>query len=160
MDKEISISNKYEIMNHELCQINDIIKNHVTTYNRRFEYYTIFCSWNLLFDNDISIDVKSRVMYTFRVLHQNFEKNLKNKINRCEKEGLKFSHVSEMNITFKTRLDHMTYRHFLEQPIPMVERLIKKKSYKNYELIKTLDDIDRTLHMGPYETGNENIDED
>ena len=29
-----------------------------------------------------------------------------------------------MNITFITRLDHMTYNHYIEQPMPMVERLI------------------------------------
>ena len=61
----------------------------------------------------------------------------------------------EMNITFITRLDHMTYKRYLEQPMPMVERLINRKLYKNYDLIKTLVDIDLTLHMGPYETVKE-----
>ena len=74
MDNEISIVNKYKITNLELCQINDIVKNHVTSYIRGFEYYTFVCNWNLLFDNDVSIDVKSMVMYRFRVLHQNLEK--------------------------------------------------------------------------------------
>ena len=35
--------------------------------------------------------------------------------------------------------------------MPMVERLIDKKLYKNYDLIKTLGGIDRTLHMGKLE---------
>ena len=42
--------------------------------------------------------------------------------------------------------------------MPMVERLINRKLYRNYELIKTLDDIDLTLHMGPYDTGKESSD--
>ena len=54
----------------------------------------------------------------------------------------------------------MTYKHYKEQPMPMVERSINRKLYRNYELIKTLDDIDLTLHRGPYETGKENSDED
>ena len=62
-----------------------------------------------------------------------------------------------MKITFITRLDHKTYKHYIEQPMPMVERLINKKLYKNYEFIKTLDDIDLTLHMGPYESGTRDI---
>ena len=62
-----------------------------------------------------------------------------------------------MNITFKTRLDHMTYKHYFEQLMPMVERLINKRLFKNYELIKTLNDIDLTLHMGAYETGKADI---
>ena len=66
-------------------------------------------------------------MYRFRVLHQKLEKNLRNKNNSYENKGLEFSHISEKNITFETRLDHMTYKHYLEQPMPMVERLINKK---------------------------------
>ena len=41
--------------------------------------------------------------------------------------------------------------------MPMVERLVNTKLYKNYELIKTLDGIDLTLHMGVYEKGREDI---
>ena len=35
-----------------------------------------------------------------------------------------------MNFTFKTRLEHMTYKHYVEQPMPMIERLIDRKLYK------------------------------
>ena len=80
-----------------------------------------------------------------------------NKINQYERQGYEFSHISEMNITFLTKLDHMTYKHFIEQPMPMVESLIDRKLYKNYELEKTLIDIDLTLDMGPYETGKADI---
>ena len=62
-----------------------------------------------------------------------------------------------MNFTFKTRLDQMTYEHYIEQPLPMVERLIIKNLYINYELIKSLEEINLTLHMGPYETGKADI---
>ena len=62
-----------------------------------------------------------------------------------------------MNITFTTRLDHMTYCHFLENPIPMVERLNNRNLYKKYNLIKTLDDIDLLLHMVPCEPGKPDI---
>ena len=44
--------------------------------------------------------------------------------------------------------------------MPIVKRLVIRKLYRIYELIKTLDDIDLTLHMGPYETGKENFDEE
>ena len=57
----------------------------------------------------------------------------------------------------------MTYKYYMEQPMPMVARLVNRKLYKNYELIKTLNDIDLTLHMGAYEKGEDvhyNSDED
>ena len=117
-------------MNPELRQLNDLIKNNVNNYNRRFKYYEIVCKWKLVFDNDISIDVKFKVMYRISVLSHNLEKCLKNKNNHYKRQGLEFSHISEINITFITRLDPMTNKHYIEQPMPMVERLIKRKLYK------------------------------
>ena len=42
-----------------------------------------------------------------------------------------------MNITFLTSLDFLTYKHCMEQPMPMVERILNRKLYKNNEPIKT-----------------------
>ena len=49
----------------------------------------------------------------------------------------------------------MTSKYYIEQSMPMVERLFIRKLYKNYELKKTLHDIDLTLDMGPFEAGKE-----
>ena len=76
-----------------------------------------------MYDSDISIDVKSKRMYRRSVSGHNFEKHIKNKINHYEKQGVEFSKISEMNITFTTWLRDMTYRHYLENPMPMVERI-------------------------------------
>ena len=62
-----------------------------------------------------------------------------------------------MNITFRTSLGFMTYKHYIEQPMPMIERIFNKKLYKNDQPIKTLDDKDLTLHMGPYENGRRDV---
>ena len=62
-----------------------------------------------------------------------------------------------MNITFTTCLRDMTYRHYLANPMPMVEKLINRNLYKKYNLIKSLDGIALLLHMGPHETGEADI---
>ena len=85
------------------------------------------CKWKLVFDNDISFDVKSKVKYRISVLCHNLEKNLKSKINHYKRQGLEVSYISETNITFITKLDNLTYKHYIEQPMPMVERLINRK---------------------------------
>ena len=157
MNNEGTVINNYTIMKPELCEINSIIKINWNNFIRRFEYYEMQCKWELVFDNDISIDVKSKVMYRISVLSHNIEKYLKNKINHYKRQGLEISLISEMNNTFITRLDQMTYKHFIEQRMPMIERSINRKLYKNYEPMKTLDDIDLTLHMGPYESGKRDV---
>ena len=102
MNNEETVINKNTIMNSELCQRNDIITKNVNNYNRRFEYYEIVWKWKLVFDNDISFDVKSKVVFRISVLSRNLEKNLKNKINHFERPGLEFSHKSEMKTTLIT----------------------------------------------------------
>ena len=144
-------------MNLELCQINNIMKNNVNNYNRRFKHYEILCKWKIVFYIDISMGAKSKVLYRISVLRENLEKYLKIKIILYKRRGLEFSHITEMNITFVTSLNHMTYKLYIEQTMPMVERLINKKLYKIYDFMKTLDGIDRTLHMGYHETGKADV---
>ena len=86
--------------------------------------------WKLVFDDEISIDVNCKRKYRRSVLGHIFEKNPKNKINHYEKQGVELSQISEMNITFTKCLRDMTYRHYLENPMPMVERVINRNLYK------------------------------
>ena len=41
-----------------------------------------------------------------------------------------------MNITFTRSLDFMTYKHYIEQPMPMVERILNRSLYRNNEFKK------------------------
>ena len=81
------------------------------------------CKWKIVFDNVIFIDVKSKVLYRISVLPHNLKKYLKNKLNCYRRQGLEFSHISELIITSITSLDYMTYKQDIEQPMAMVEKL-------------------------------------
>ena len=48
--------------------------NNVIIYDKRLEIYKIVCKWKLVFDDDISIDVKSKVIYRISVLRHKLEK--------------------------------------------------------------------------------------
>ena len=110
-----------------------------------------------MFDNKSYIDVESKVLYRISVLSY-FRKNIEKKgFKQYRRQGLEISHISEMNITFLTSLDSMKYKHYIEQPMPMVEGLVNRKLCRNYELIKTIDAIDLILHMGAYENREEDV---
>ena len=64
------------------------------------------------------------------------------------RQGLRFSRILEMNVTFLSSVDLMTYQHYINQPMQMVEGVLNKKIYKNPELVKMLNDMHLTLHMG------------
>ena len=63
-------------------------------------------------------------MYNTEIPSLNFEKCLKGRIIQYKKKGLKFSLILEMNNTFVTNYDHISSKHYLEKPMPIVERLI------------------------------------
>ena len=46
-----------------------------------------------------------------------------------------------MNITFITNLRHLTYKHYLEQAMSMIERVLNKKLNQNPELINKTNKI-------------------
>ena len=73
MNTEGTVINKYTIIIPELCEINKILINNVNNYDKRFEVYKIVCKWKLVFDNDFSIDVKSKVICRISVLRHNLE---------------------------------------------------------------------------------------
>ena len=155
-----TVSNKYTIMILKLCEINNILINNVSKHDKKFVPEEIVCKRKLLFDNDISINVKFTVLYRISVLHHNLLKYLKNKIKYYRRQGLEFPHITEININFITSLDFMTYKHYMAQPMPMVERIVNRRLYKKHEIIKTLDNIDLTSHMGPCENAREDVSDE
>ena len=110
----MSIISRYSITNPHFLQIENILKNYVLDYNKKYAFFLFIRKWKLIFSDTFA----------------------KNKY--YQKRGHKFSHISEMNITFITVLRNMTYEHYLIQPKPMVEWILNKKLAKNSELIKTL----------------------
>ena len=113
----------------------DMLKNFVDDYNKKIEFYLIFCKWKL-HSSDTIINVKSDRLYDIHCAGWNLRRNLMSKIEYLENNGHKFSHISEMNIVFITDLRNMTYEHYLKIPKPMIEWSIIKKLAINLRLIK------------------------
>ena len=51
----------------------------------------------------------------------------------------------------------MTFKHYIEQLTPMVERLGDRNLYKSYERKKSINDIDLTVNKGLYENGKVDV---
>ena len=132
-----SIICKYTVENPSFLHVEDILKNFVDDYNKKFEFYLIFCKWKLHFPDTIII-IKSDRLYNIKRKYTtwNLRTNLISKIEYFESKGYKFSHISEMNIIFITNLRNMTYEHYPKIPKSMLEWTIIKKLANNPKLIK------------------------
>ena len=130
-----SIICKNAVKNQSFLHIEDILKNFVDDYNKKFEFFKIFCKWKLHFSDTI-INVKSGSLYNIHRAGWNLRRNLMSKIEYFESNGHKFSHISEMNIVFITDLTNATYGPYLQIPKPMIEWVLLRKIATNPKLIK------------------------
>ena len=132
----MSIICRYSVSNPDFLHIDNILTNYVLDYNKKFASSLIICKWKLHFSDTI-VSVKSNTCYSISdgFYSRNF---LLSKINIFERYGHKFSHISEMNITFVSDLRNMTYEHYLNQPKSMLEWKLNAILAKNPELIKIL----------------------
>ena len=73
MNNQGLVINNYIIIEPELCEINSIAKNNKISYDRKFCRYEMQCKWQLVFDNIVLIDVKSKSQYRWS-LNQSLEK--------------------------------------------------------------------------------------
>ena len=47
-----SVYKKYNINNINLAELNRILKNYVSTHNKKFDIYFIYCEFKIQFDNN------------------------------------------------------------------------------------------------------------
>ena len=142
------IVDRYYVENPEFFQIPNILAKHISDFSKKFDFFTIRCGFKLVFDKTIYC-VKSNsnsIRY-----HWDLRPFLLAKISDHEQRRYKFSHISEMKITFITLRIYMTYEYYLKQPKSMLQwNLIKKirqksKYYKkminkqnSHHLLKTI----------------------
>ena len=112
------VINNYYVQCPELDEIENILKQYANNHDERLEFYIIKCKFESQFENDFFL-VKSKDLYSSNKIWE-IEKLLKSKIEDYEKQGHELSHIRQMTITFRTKLDLMTIIHFLQQPMPSI----------------------------------------
>ena len=127
MDLSESIFTKYCVKIPELIEIEKKTQKHVNSYSKRFEFYQTICKWKIKFVDTI-IHVKSKRTYSNGSRCGLIRYLLRN-IDYFKRQGLIFSRILEMNITFITSLGLLTYEYLNNQPMQMIERVFNEKLY-------------------------------
>ena len=156
----MSIISRYSVTNTDFLHMENILKNYVLEYNKKFVFYLIICKWKLLFSDTI-VSVKSTTWYSVSAGYflRHF---VLSKIQFYVKLEYKISHIFEMNITFISDLRKMTYEHYLIQPKSMLESKLNAILAKNPELIKILGNsshpiIRKYQHINEDDGGNKDL---
>ena len=111
----------------------------ITSHNKKFDLYLVDC--------DLKIDFNKVFKPCFRTdfYHNTTNFNLKifliYWIDKFTRRGYKLLHINEMNIITINDKRNMTYEHFIEQPMQMVEIKLEMILSKNPHLITSVDRI-------------------
>ena len=58
----MSIISRYSVTNPDFVNVDNILKNYVLDYNKKFSFYLIICKWKLHFP-DTFVNVESKTWY-------------------------------------------------------------------------------------------------
>ena len=111
----------YSINNPNLNDIDKIINNYVTSYNKKFDISSIKCDFYLVFIDDFKIHIETQYVHNKDDLTK-IKTELLSWIEHLKFEGYSFCHINEMIIKSLTDKHWMTYNTYIQQTMPMVER--------------------------------------
>ena len=128
-----SIIYRYSVSNPDFLHIENKLKIMFLITIKKFEFYLIIFKWKIHF-SDTTVNVESNTWYCVSAGYY-LRDFVLSKTKYFERQGHKFSHTSETNITFISDLRNMTYEHYLNQPKCMFEWKLNAILAKNPELI-------------------------
>ena len=132
------IHDGYSINNPNLKDIDKITNSYVTSYNKKFDIYWIKCDFYLVFNNDFGIHIKTLYVHSKDDLTK-IKTGLIFKLELLKYEGYSFCHINEMIIKTVTDKHWMTYKTYMQKPMPTVERRFNYVFHKCPYLRRALD---------------------
>ena len=117
-----SIVNRFNLVNIKVEDTNNILDKHINYYKKKFARFKFSCKISSIINKD----------YPKHILVKEYK--------------LKPSDIINMQITFTTKLDNITYKHYLQQPRQAIENNLIEKINQNPNLIKIFNSFSQPVH--------------
>ena len=125
---------KYIVKKINLNDINKIFDYYTSIQNKKFNFYSIKCLFQLQFNNNIIAKIEINNHYNNDYIK--IENHLSLYLNSCQNAGYNFSNINHMINNFITCKCNIKYKHYVDKPMSMLERRINYIIAKNPCLIK------------------------
>ena len=117
-----SICKKYVINNFNLDEVDKILKDYVSTHNRKFDIYFVFCEFKIQFDNNSTRDLKTDCVHNIEI--ENISQCLIYCIEYLESKGYKFQNINQMTINTVSDRCNVKYEYYMQPPMfPLATKL-------------------------------------
>ena len=131
------IYDEYSINNPNLNDIDKIINNYITSYNKKIDIYSIKCDFYLVFNDDFKIHIETYNYHNKDDLTR-MKRELLSWIENLKFKVYSFCHINEMIIKSITDKHWMTYITYMQRPMHMLERRFNYVFHKCPYLIRAL----------------------
>ena len=128
-----SIYKKYAINNVNLDEVDKILNDYVSTHNKKFDIYFIYCEFKIQFDNNSLIDIKSE--YVRNIENVKIIQCLKYSIECHKLKGYKFHNIIQMTINTVSDRCNMKYEYSIHPPMFPLETNLNIIFAKNPRLL-------------------------
>ena len=128
---------KYTINNVNIDDFDKIFNYYISTHNKKLDFYFIDCEFEIQFDNNYTANIK--INYHYNTDYINIKSYLLFYSDGCEINGYKFKNINHMIIKTISCKCNMSYKHYTNYPMSMLERRINFIIAKNPKLINSLD---------------------
>ena len=123
---------KYIINNVNIDEFDKLFNNYIISHNKKFDFYYINCEFEIGTNNSLA-----NIEINFH--HNTDYSNIKNYLFfYTESRGINLFNISQMIINTISCLCNMTYKHYSNNPMSMLERRINFTITKNPQLSNAL----------------------
>ena len=98
-----------------LDEVDKILKDYVSTHNKKFDTYFIYCEFKIQFDNNSTTDLKTDRVHNIEI--EKISQSLIDSIEYLESKGYKFQNINQMTINTISDRCNMTYEYYIHPPM-------------------------------------------
>ena len=128
-----SIYKKYVFNNIIFDEVDKILKDYVSSHNKQFDIYLIYCEFKIQFDNNSTRDLKTDCVHNIEI--EKISQCLLYCIEYLESKGYKFQNINQMTSNKFSDRCNMKYEHYTHPPMFPLETKLNIIMAKNPQLL-------------------------
>ena len=130
-----NIYKKYVINNINLDEVDKILDDFVSTHNKKFDIYLIYCEFKIQFDNNSTRDLKTECVHNIEI--EKISQSLLYCIEYLESKGYKFQNINQMTINTVSDRCNMKYEYYMHHPMFPLETKLNNYCQKSTIIIRS-----------------------
>ena len=122
--------------NINLDEVDEILKDHVSTHNEKFDIYFIYCEFAIQYHKNSTRDQK--IIFVHKIELEKISQCLLYCIEYLESKGYKFQNINQMTIDTISDRRNMKYEDYMHPPMFPLETKLYKMIAKNPQLLNQI----------------------